>query len=56
MLFCLSGTGIFLGFHGPIDIGISIVAIIIIWLIIDYSNKRSLIIDAEKEKESDDKK
>ena len=56
MLFCLSGTGIFLGFHGPIDIGISIVAIIIIWLIIDYSNKHSLIIDAEKARESDHRK
>lgn len=55
LLFCLSGTGIFLGFHGPIDIGISIVAIIIIWLIIDYRMKRPLIINAEKEKESGDK-
>lgn len=56
MLFYLSGIGIFLGFHGPIDIGISVVMVIIIWLFIDYRMKRPLIINAEKEKEGDDKK
>lgn len=56
MLFYLSGVGIFLGFHGPIDIAISVVMTIIIWLFIDYRMKRPLIINAEKEKESDDKK
>lgn len=56
MLFYLSGVGIFLGFHGPIDIGISVVMTIIIWLFIDYRMKRPLIINAEKEKEGDDKK
>lgn len=56
MLFYLSGVGIFLGFHGPIDIAISVVMVIIIWLFIDYRMKRPLIINAEKEKEGDDKK
>lgn len=56
MLFYLSGVGIFLGFHGPIDIAISVVMVIIIWLFIDYRMKRPLIINAEKEKECDDKK
>lgn len=56
MLFYLSGIGIFLGFHGPIDIAISVVMFIIIWLFIDYRMKRPLIINAEKEKEGDDKK
>lgn len=56
MLFYLSGIGIFLGFHGPIDIAILVVMFIIIWLFTDYRMKRPLIINAEKEKEGDDKK
>lgn len=57
-LFYLSGIGIFLGFHGSIDIAISVIIAIILWLFIDYRMKRPLIINAEKEKEkeSDDEK